>query len=362
MTLLDRYVFKELFGPFLFGIAAFSSILAGSTVLFQLVGESTRLGIPLMQVIQLFIYRLPSLIVFTFPMSMLLATILAFGRLSSDLEIIAFRASGISIYRLVAPVILTGLVVSFLTIGFNEFVVPRASHSAEELMQSLIQKDLPTIKKNINYTQYNAQGVPTRIINVLEIDGSKLKGITVAEFDNGELSRVIRADVGRFLGIGAWEFDDGVMHYLLGVKDRMMVLHFEKERINIKLDPKDLGQREKSVEEMNARELRARISQKAQTGSDVTSDLVKYHMKFAVPFACLIFSILGASMGLRPHRSSSAIGLGVSLIIIIVYYILLSLGMGLGLSQLLPPLIAAWMPNIIIGTTSLYLLYKVAYQ
>ena len=55
MTLLDRYVFKELFGPFLFGIAAFSSILAGSTVLFQLVGESTRLGIPLMQVIQLWL-------------------------------------------------------------------------------------------------------------------------------------------------------------------------------------------------------------------------------------------------------------------------------------------------------------------
>ena len=120
VSILDRYLIKELIGPFLFGIAAFTFILSGSTVLFALIGEAIRNNIPMGIILQLFLYKLPYMIVLSFPMSTLLATIIAFGRLSADSEILAFRAGGIAFSRLVTPIFLTGLFVSLLTIWFNE--------------------------------------------------------------------------------------------------------------------------------------------------------------------------------------------------------------------------------------------------
>ena len=146
IKLLDRYLLKELMGPFLFGIIAFSAILAGSTVLFYLVGDAVKYGISLVDFLLIFSYKLPGILVFTFPMSTLLASIIVFSRLSSDSELIALRASGIGFYRLIAPVALFGLTISVITIAFNDVVVPRATNSAELLMQSYTNRDQPQIK------------------------------------------------------------------------------------------------------------------------------------------------------------------------------------------------------------------------
>jgi len=363
IRILDRYITKEIITPFLFGLMAFSFILLGSTVLFPLIGEAIKYNIPWKYVTQLFIYKSPGIIVFTFPMTMLLAAILTFGRLSSDLEITGFRAAGIGIYRLVIPVAILGFMVSCLTILFNEGIVPQANFKAEQLIKTFQAQDIPKIKKNINVTEYDKQGNPLRIINVMEIEESILRNITVAEYESGFLARLIRAQSGRWLETGGWEFFNGIMHtFSLLSPKKVTVIEFQKEFINIQLNPLQLAEREKATTEMSAKELRMRIELLKQTGRDPTKDWVEFHLKFSVPFACLIFSILGAAVGLRPHRSSSALGLGISLVIILIYYILLSVGMGLGLSGIVSPLAAAWTPNIIVGIAALYLLNKVASQ
>jgi lipopolysaccharide export system permease protein len=363
ISILDRYIAKELIGPFIFGIASFTCILAGSAILFPLVGDAVRYNIPIKDIAAMFLYKLPNVIAFTLPMAMLLATIMAVGRLSSDLELIAFRAAGISIYRLVVPVIVMGLLVSFLAIIFNEIVVPRAARSAEELIISYRNSDKPNITKNINYTEYDKDGFPLRIINVLEIDKNKMKNITIAEYEKGRLSRVIRAETGEWLRGSGWAFYNGIMHsFPSEQKDKVLLIEFEKELINIQINPLDLTQREKNIEEMNAKELAARIAIKAKTGKDVTSDLVNYHMKFAIPFASLIFSILGVSVGVKPHRTSSTIGFGLSLLIIIIYYILISVSMYLGLAHIISPLLSAWIPNLVIGLAGIALLQRLMYN
>ena len=148
------------------------------------------------------------------------------------------------------------------------------------------------------------------------------------------------------------------MHYFPKKKDIVVFTRFAKELLNIKVDPVDLTKREKTTKEMNTRELKKRIEFKAKMGADTTSDLVNLHMKYAIPFASLIFSVLGAVVGLKPQRSSSALGLGISLFIIVIYYILISISLGLGLAGFLHPFIAAWLPNIIIGTMGLVSLNK----
>ena len=136
MKLLDKYLIKEIFIPFLFGIAAFTFILAGSTVLFPMIGEATKYGIPIKDLIQIIVYKLPVIIAYSFPMSTLLATIMAFSRLSSDLEILAFRACGISFFRLIIPIICMGFIISLITIIFNESIVPKAANSYQNLFTS----------------------------------------------------------------------------------------------------------------------------------------------------------------------------------------------------------------------------------
>ena len=95
MKLLDSYLVKEIIYPFIFGIAAFTSIIAGSTLIFQLISKAMKYGFGIGSTIQLFVYKLPAVISLTLPMALLLATILVIGRLSSDLEILALRSAGL---------------------------------------------------------------------------------------------------------------------------------------------------------------------------------------------------------------------------------------------------------------------------
>ncbi len=362
-TILDRYLVKELIGPFVFGVAAFSCILAGSSVLFYLIGDAIKYGIPIWAVVQLFVYKLPNIIVFAFPMSMLLATIIAFGRLSSDLEIMALRAGGVGFARLIVPVVCVGFFVSILTIWFNESVVPRSSHSAEILIKVFTEKNEPHIKQNINFTEYDKYKLPLRIINVQEVDRDLLKHITVAEYETGKLARVVTSETGKWLKDGGWEFYQGVMHcFSVDNPRKVLVIEFKKELIDIQVNPLDFTKRTKNVEEMTSKELLQSIHNQKKLGQDPIQDIMKFHMKFSIPFASLIFSLLGASVGLRPYRSSSALGLGISLVVILIYYVLLSIGMGLGMGHVLPPLVATWIPNCVVGLAALYLLKRIAYQ
>ncbi|MEK7299126.1 MAG: LptF/LptG family permease [Candidatus Margulisiibacteriota bacterium] len=360
LKLLDRYIMLELVGPFFYGLAAFSCIMTGSTILFGLVGTSVKYGIPLLTTLQILAYRFPAVLVFTFPMSMLLASIMAMGRLSGDQEITALKASGIGVSRILLPVVAMGLSVSLLTIAFNEIIVPRASSHAETILQNFISQEKPQIQQNVNLTTYTPDGAPLRIINVQNADQGQLKGITVAEFEDTQLARIIRAQSGHWDSAGKWALQDGIMHYF-PPKDplRLTVIEFKKEDIYLNISPADLTKREKTLEELNSAELRGRITQRRITGQDTTSDEVHFQLKFSVPFASLIFSVLGACVGIRPARSTSSIGFGLSLLIIIIYYILVSVGMGLALAHLLSPFWSAWLPNILISLGGLVLFRRV---
>lgn len=354
---IDLYIIRELLPSFFFGITTFTAILAGSTILIPLMSDASKWGIPIQDVVKLFIYHLPSVIVFTFPMAMLLATVMAFGRLNSDLELTAFRSAGISFFRLVMPVMFVGLVVSLVTIVFNESIVPKATHSAENLVQTFKNKDTPTLKKNINLTEYDTEGRPLRILNVIEVENGHLKGVTILEYENGELVRAIKANSGQWLPGGGWEFYDGIMHnFTMSDKRKAILIEFKKEFINIKSNPIDLVGREKFIEEMSAKELRKHIDMRKSTGQKFGKELTRYHMRFSVPFASLIFAILGASVGVRPQRSTSAIGFGLSLLVIMIYYILL--GISVGIYEVVPPVLAAWIPNTVVGLVGLFMLLR----
>ena len=359
MKLLDSYLIREIIFPFFFGIAAFTSIIAGSSLIFRLISKAVKYGFDVSSTIQLFIYNLPSIISITLPMAILLATILVIGRLSSDLEIVALRSAGVSLVRILIPIFGVGLIVSLVNIIFNEIVVPKANYHSEILMNQLRNTSV-SIKENVNVTQYDEKGLPLRIINVREVDNELLKDITIAEYSSGRLARVIRSETGHWDPSVGWVFNNGIMHVLLEKSSQeLMVINFEKEIINLSINLLDFTQNDKSHDEMNAQELKTYIKRESMLGKNVNELTIQYYLKFAFPFACLIFTMIGSAVSFQPNsRRSSAMGMGLSIIIILTYYIIYSLALTLGINQIIPSIFAAWLPNFCIGLVSLFLLYR----
>src|SRR5690625_2851097 len=132
MKILDRYVAAQMLMPFLFGVAAFTSLFVSSDLL-RLAGMVVELGAPVGAVARVFLLQLPQVIVLTLPMSVLLATLLALSRLSSTSEIVAMRAGGLSFWRYTAPIFVIAACVSLVAFGVNGWIVPKSKLEAERV-------------------------------------------------------------------------------------------------------------------------------------------------------------------------------------------------------------------------------------
>lgn len=360
--LADKYILKELIYPFFFGVIAFTSISAGIGVIPNLIRESTRYSLALDVVLKLFFSRLPEIIVYTFPTSILLASLVAFNRLSSDSEVTAFKASGVSFYRLITPALFVGLMVSLMTITFNEIIVPRANNYSDLVLDKARATDKPTLHQSIAIPEYQ-DGQLRRTIYADSLVGQIMYRVTIIENDGGGVSRVVFADKAMWQKHGGWVFDAGVMHNF-SPDDRLQILSvkFSRELININYSPDDLliNQDKKDPRNMNFPELDRYIGQSAKAGLDTKSLLIQLHQKLSIPFACLIFTLLGAPMGVKPTRGSSSVGIGISLMVVVFYYILLAMGQWMGTYNIVPAWFSAWLPNLVTGAIGLVFLVRVS--
>ena len=124
MRLLDKYTLKEFLGPFLFGVAAFTAIFLGADTLLKIASYVTKYGASPVSALKIFVLALPRIVVYTFPMAVLLGALMCFSRLSGSSELIVMRSSGQSSLRLVMPVFILSLLISLCAVAFNEYVVP----------------------------------------------------------------------------------------------------------------------------------------------------------------------------------------------------------------------------------------------
>lgn len=138
---MDRYIAAELLLPFMFGVGVFSSVLVAANTVFELVRKVVESGLPLVIALNVFLLKLPEVIVWAFPMATLLAALMTYSRLSSDSELIALRSCGVSIYRLVLPAFILSFVVTGMTFLFNEQVVPAANYQAGLTLNRALKKE-----------------------------------------------------------------------------------------------------------------------------------------------------------------------------------------------------------------------------
>jgi len=357
---IDRYIFREIFDPFLFGLGAFTAILSASMILFDLVRAVVVRGMPLLTAAQIFVYRLPGTAVYIFPMATLLAALLAFGRLSSSSEIVAFKAGGISLYRIMVPVVFFGLIVSLVTLLFYEVVVPQSSLAATNLMLETQARKSPKIQKNVLIPEIE-QDKLKRMYFAGKLHGDIMEDVVVQEFTEGKLSQIVNAKEAKWDGEkNTWLFKKGIIYLLSDTGEYKHLIKFDEQYMTIKYTPADFYMGERKPEEMNMADLIKFIQLKKKMGEDTLDLQIQFYLKGAVPFSCLVFALLGAPLGLSPQRSSSSIGLGLSVLIVFFYYFLTFVTMAIGELRLISPIAAAWLPNIITGGVGVFILYKSA--
>lgn len=362
IKIIDRYIFRELIEPFLFGLGAFTAILSSSMILFDLVRAVVLNGMPIMVALQIFIYRLPAIVVYIFPMATLLASLLAFSRLSGESEIIAFRASGLSLYRLMVPVLFLGLLVSLLNLSFSEIVVPEANQAAKNLLVETGAKHQPKLQKNV-FVPEMERGTLRRIFYADTLKDNIMQNVIVQEFNNGQLSQIITARAAQWQpDKDAWLFQTGIIYLLADTGEYKHLIKFKEQSLAFKYRPEDFFSGDKNPEEMTIRELSGFINLKKKMGVAVTDFLIQLNMKLAIPFASLVFALLGAPLGISPRRASSSIGLGLSIIVIFLYYILTFLSLAIGELNIISPALAAWLPNLITAGVGWYILSRKAVQ
>ncbi|GAB6099436.1 LptF/LptG family permease [Halanaerocella petrolearia] len=362
MKIVYRYLLRELIQPFLFGVFAFTSIFVGSDVLISLAEMMMKYGVPLLTTVKLFFLSLPQIIVWTFPMSTLLATLLAFGRLSGDSEIIALKAGGVSLIRLIVPVLAVALLVSGLTILFNNTLVPASKNAYEEIVWELKHgKQMPKTQSNLRISPVdNKTGKINFVLTADKFDGrtQTLKGVTWQNYEDGKLAMIIQAKKARWQK-DKWVFINGTS-YNITEEGRVPQTDFQQLNMQNRLPrtPNQIARNQKEPEEMTLNELREHIQLMKQEGRDIRKLLVTYYQRYAIPFASFIFALVGAPLGLKPNRSGSSIGLGLSIIVIFIYYTLMTIGSALGQAGNLTPWLGAWLQNIVFTIVGVGLLVK----
>lgn len=348
LRLLDRYVLTELLYPFLFGIAAFSSIFIASTMLFKITKYITQYGASMDAVARLFFYSLPEVINYTFPMSMLLAALMAFGKLSGSSEITAMKAGGVSYYRIVAPVLIVGFLVSMFSLVWAEKVVPAAKAKCSEIVDYEIKNSTRPTGQAEHIVIKSFKGSTHRITyaNKFEESKGKMTGITIEEFEKGEIVRIQTAKEG-FWENGTWRMVNGNVFSLNDEDGVTSTARYAEQIIPIDMSPKEIAWEQKEPEEMTIAELREYISMLEERKESTAKQWCEIYMRISIPLASFFFAMIGAALGTQKQRTSSSIGLGISIIVIFIYYAVMSFTTGLGKGGAMPPFLACMLPNIL---------------
>lgn len=351
--LLYRYLLRELLIPFLGGVATFTFVLLIARIL-KLIEMVVTHGIPPLQMLRLFSYLLPAFLELTVPMALLLAIIIALGRLSADGEVTALASSGVSLYQIAAPVAAFSLVVTALTAFLSIYARPRGNAA---LKAALFQVAKTRASVGLKPHVFN-DDFAGLVIYVEAIDNTSgtLRRVMIADERDPEERNTVFAREGEIIPDQRSQrltlrLRDGTIHTfdLAGRSYRRTDFTLYDVNLDLAAALDSFRRHEPSPREMTLSELRATIRRKRAAGRPHGPELTELHRKFSIPFACVVFALVGVPLGIQPSRSVKARGLTVSIALLFVYYLLLSAGQALAGRELVPAAIALWTPNFFFG-------------
>jgi len=374
MKLVYRLVFAELIGPFVFGVLAFTSVMFAGTYMLKITGWITSGDMSVMTALKLAALLLPAVIPFTLPMSTLLAVLLGIGRLSSDSEIVALFAGGISLFRLAVPVLTLGVVVSAGSIALNETLVPWA-HDTYETTLAVVLKQVTPAEQAFSADD-DSLNLHIVVKGGMDPDKGVLRNVTIIHFAS---KPTMVNDVLVAKGQPMWQaYADSMVWQGLADKSKRYRYKLSNgvyqqlwtrspaiewfSKANSTEREMDLGKtpsqfalfqesKMNNPDQFSFRQLTQMVGYLKQHPDRPVEKITELDVsrwnKLALPLSSLVFALLATPMGIRPSRSTSSVGFGLSIGLILLYYIVWNFTSHMAIQGTLSPIWGAFAADAI---------------
>jgi len=364
--ILDEYVVREFLKMFFLVLAGFV-ILTLVFTFFDLVGDILRNRIPLVTVGDFLVNLTPLMLYQISPLAVLIAVLVTFGVLNRNSELIAMKATGISLYRLVIPVVSIAAILSLALFLFDEYYLPQANLRQEALRNIIKGRPPQTVLHPEQTWIFGAPrpGEPARIFHYqfFDPDRQEFANLSVFEFDPSTfaLSRRIFAERVYWDSRNrSWRFQNGWQRDFQGaaiIPDGYR--EFTQTSFSeIHEDPGYFTKEAKQAQEMNFGQLQHYIGDLRQSGFDTMRLRVALWHKLAYPIVAIVMAVLAVPFALSMGRRGSLTGIAVAIFVALTYFVVAGTFEAMGNVNYLPAALAAWSPDILFGITGGYLLLK----
>jgi lipopolysaccharide export system permease protein len=364
MKILRNYILREFVAPLIMVMCVLGFVMTIVGTVQDIANQIINRGVDIFSLAKLFLFMSPYMLTYALPIALLIATLLAFGRLSGDNEIIAIRASGVNLFHLVAPLILLGFIVSLALVIFNNQISSYAHFAYRKtLLEIGIKNPTAAFEEGVFINSFQKY-----ILFIYNVDRKKnrLNNVRIYEPQGeGKPTRTIIAKSGEFItdpgkNTVKLKLMDGTSDepdpqsptnfYKLNFKTYFMNLFLAKQKDSKKI--------EKKPKEMTIQELQQHIKELKKSGIDPTPEVIKIMEKLTLAFSALVFMLLAIPMGIITRRREKSINMGIALLIISVYYPLFIGCETLGIQGILNPAFSMWIPNIVFGAIGTFLTIK----
>ena len=360
--ILDRYVFREVIPSFILGIFVFTFVILLNEILRfaqRLVTQSASLS----DTLGILLNLLPSVLCLTIPMGFLLGVLVALGRLAADSEVIAMRASGVSLYRLLIPVLFAATLAWGATSYLIIDVLPDSNQRVRQLFFKVLTSHAGTeVRPRVFYDRL----FPNLMFLVLDTptDTDYWENVILADLSDPQSPRVTFADQGRLLidpeeRTVTFYLRDAELHQVSHRRPAEYQRQLSKE-IFLPLPAETFFPPEDINVPRGARELSLAQLRTSYRETELPVYSTEIHKKFSIPFACFVFGVLGLALGIRNRRDGRSWGFIMSLTVIFIYYVLIDIGENMAIAARLSPFWGMWTPNIVIGAGAVALLVRAA--
>jgi lipopolysaccharide export system permease protein len=361
--IINIYIFKEMIPNFTTSLFVFTFLILAGRVL-KLTEWMVNHGISLSQVLLITFYTLPYVLFFTLPMATLLASLIAFSRLNEDNEIIALKSSGISLFQILPPVVAFSIVSYLFASLVAIYLFPIGNHSLTRLLFEVAQVNTSIgIKQGV----FN-DTIPNIVLyaNHISADDRTMEGVFIFDERDPNLSNTIIARRGKIssdskqMSINL-HLIDGSSFMVSKDLDSSRRLKFRSYDLNIELEDimHKFSSRMKGEKEMSISELRRQLKKTPKGIVRHNILTIELQRKFSIPLACLLLGLIGLPLGLMVKAKGRSWGVALSIAIFMIYYILLTAADSLGETGKLNPILAIWIPDVVLGATTFLLFWRI---
>ncbi len=363
--IISRYIFKEIAFPFIIILFVLTFVLLMGKLL-QIMDLMVNKGISTFDIAKLIVFLLPSFLMFTIPIALLIAILIAMGRLSADNEITVLRASGISLLQLYYPVAIASLISFAFTIIIGYFLVPQSNFASKRLLFDIAQQNAGLgIKEKVFNADFKGMVI---YANKIPVDGNYMEGVIVSDNRMAEEPNTIVAKKAFLVSDPAsftvkLRLENGSVHTVSTDFKNYRKIDFTTYDINLDLSSAiaSISEDSKSSTDMTMSELLNKMKNPGLDAAAIRELAIEVHKKFSIPLSCIFFALLALPLGITHHRAVKSRGFAVGIIVVALYYLLRIGGEALVETGRLTPEVGVWTPNLIfaiLGCGLFYLAYK----